>query len=950
MTRSVRRVAMLAAVAVMVALLAPIAGAGAGVAHAIGQVGDSCDVTDQELDNGRGLHCLNGQETRARGRNRCLVLGTTNRPADVYLPTDCFGSADSAVSYIEAIVQARFVEWLAPSAVPAEPKPATVQWEARVGRSVTPLNAPESGVADVIRTGVDPDRSTNPVEVFELKVIGSTANLDSKIDVVELQAQDYVNAMKFAGSLKAELGEAPAYVDTFWVRDRSCPLQSGAHPAAEYHAWWAAPGVVLARQISPACQREPSEQEEPGGTTVEEEIDEPEGTVGDLLLDLVNRVSGGARAVISARNALEICLEVNRISKLTEPVSGSTTVVGAACFDLLMTGTSVYGLAAFLVDTGFLSLEEADMLLMAMPQDVEFDNDVNDADWADYSNMFNEPPVSPLVLDLEGDGIKFIALDDSVAHFDLNENGLAERTAWVVPGDGFLALDRNDNGKVDDLSELFGGTEVDGFTKLSEIDTNGDDVIDSRDDAFGELLIWRDVDSDGTSDVGELASLTAVQVKSINVTADFVDEWVGENWVSHRGKFAFEDGSMGVIEDVWFANDQLNTVATVESDPGPGTEYMPRLKGYGTLHDLTAAITERPDLEQALRDLITTSVTDAPQDTSVAIEEFVLGWAEVDGVDPASRGAYMDGRQLAFLEAVHGTPFVASDGGSDPGPKASLGLEAYYDLVMGAFTRNLAVQLPLSAALRLDDFEILDSHPLAMLECFSYDYNRDRTHYSCFGTPADLFEPLITSRDGVDFWIAADALSAFGLPRAGTDDTAEIADHLIAAGAAPEIVDAFFMSTFPKIVGTISADTLTGGASPERIYGGAGADTLNGDDGNDVLYGGAGDDSLTGGSGSDVYVWTWGDGNDSVNEMSNNNSAVDRLVFEDVLPGQVGVEYSGSGTTMTLVVAASEPGAGDGGRISIPYAIDTYSRGLEKIEFDDGTTWDKSTLRVLANQ
>lgn len=60
MTRSVRRAAMLAAVAVVIALFVPIAGAGAVVAHAVGQVGDSCDVTDPELDNGRGLHCLNG--------------------------------------------------------------------------------------------------------------------------------------------------------------------------------------------------------------------------------------------------------------------------------------------------------------------------------------------------------------------------------------------------------------------------------------------------------------------------------------------------------------------------------------------------------------------------------------------------------------------------------------------------------------------------------------------------------------------------------------------------------------------------------------------------------------------------------------------------------------------------------------------------------------------------
>ena len=58
-------------------------------------------------------------------------------------------------------------------------------------------------------------------------------------------------------------------------------------------------------------------------------------------------------------------------------------------------------------------------------------------------------PVSPLVLDLDGDGYELSALASSNLRFDLDANGFAERTGWVHPDDGFLTLDRNGNGTID---------------------------------------------------------------------------------------------------------------------------------------------------------------------------------------------------------------------------------------------------------------------------------------------------------------------------------------------------------------------------------------------------------------------------------------------------------------------------------------------------------------------
>jgi hypothetical protein len=134
---------------------------------------------------------------------------------------------------------------------------------------------------------------------------------------------------------------------------------------------------------------------------------------------------------------------------------------------------------------------------------------------------------SPLVLDLDGDGVTLSALDDGVT-FDLLASGEKVRAAWIGRGDALLVLDRNGNGVVDDAAELFGSATArrsyaDGFAALSELDTNGDRVIDAHDSAFGALRVWRDANHDGVSDARELSTLARAGVASLALDARHVD-------------------------------------------------------------------------------------------------------------------------------------------------------------------------------------------------------------------------------------------------------------------------------------------------------------------------------------------------------------------------------------------------------------------------------------------
>lgn len=93
----------------------------------------------------------------------------------------------------------------------------------------------------------------------------------------------------------------------------------------------------------------------------------------------------------------------------------------------------------------------------------------------------------PLVINFDG---RAVQLSDQRFEFDLDADGRTEALPMLRPGSGFLALDRNGDGRINDGRELFGALTGDGFGELLAFDSDGNGWIDSGDTIFGQLRVW----------------------------------------------------------------------------------------------------------------------------------------------------------------------------------------------------------------------------------------------------------------------------------------------------------------------------------------------------------------------------------------------------------------------------------------------------------------------------
>ncbi len=154
----------------------------------------------------------------------------------------------------------------------------------------------------------------------------------------------------------------------------------------------------------------------------------------------------------------------------------------------------------------------------------------------------------PLIINTGSD---VAGLSDMKFRFDLDADGREDEISTLGEGSGFLSLDKNGDGKINDGNELFGVKSGDGFKDLAEYDSDGNGWIDENDEVFEQLKVWYKNDSGD-----ELKSLKDAGVGAIYLAAEKTEfridgtDQVIDGKVQKTGMFLKENGEAGTIQHV----------------------------------------------------------------------------------------------------------------------------------------------------------------------------------------------------------------------------------------------------------------------------------------------------------------------------------------------------------------------------------------------------------------
>lgn len=161
---------------------------------------------------------------------------------------------------------------------------------------------------------------------------------------------------------------------------------------------------------------------------------------------------------------------------------------------------------------------------------------------------------SPLMVNFDGGPIT-LSPPTSGAHFDMDGDGHLDRISWPTHSRiMFLVHDRNQNGGIDSVHELFGDntrfpdgrTYSNGFEALRTFDSNSDQRIDRQDAHFSALAFWSPV-------ANKIYHLSDLGVTSIDLAyVQMIERDEFKNETKQRSLLTIDGTHQLKIFDVYF--------------------------------------------------------------------------------------------------------------------------------------------------------------------------------------------------------------------------------------------------------------------------------------------------------------------------------------------------------------------------------------------------------------
>ena len=203
-------------------------------------------------------------------------------------------------------------------------------------------------------------------------------------------------------------------------------------------------------------------------------------------------------------------------------------------------------------ETEQLNFKAGGVVQTADGREINFDVQLNmSREFAQQSNISLQAGkgVDPLVINFDGTAGQ---LTNTKYSFDLNSDGAAEQISFLKPGSGFLALDTNNNHKIDDGSELFGPKSGNGFSDLTKYDSDHNGWIDENDPIFDKLQIWTK-DASGNDQLFSLGQkgIGAIFLGNISAQFNLKDQAnVSQGESQQAGIFLKENGTAGTVQQI----------------------------------------------------------------------------------------------------------------------------------------------------------------------------------------------------------------------------------------------------------------------------------------------------------------------------------------------------------------------------------------------------------------
>jgi hypothetical protein len=135
---------------------------------------------------------------------------------------------------------------------------------------------------------------------------------------------------------------------------------------------------------------------------------------------------------------------------------------------------------------------------------------------------------------------------------------------------------------------------------LRQLDSNADNKISALDAQYGQLKVWQDVNGNGVAEASEVKTLAQHNIKEISLatTGLPVQQVVGKSFISATSTVTKTDGTSTKAGAAFLATEKLlsNWIPPEGFSRIPIADKLPDLKGYGSVKDLSAAMTLDGDI------------------------------------------------------------------------------------------------------------------------------------------------------------------------------------------------------------------------------------------------------------------------------------------------------------------------------------------------------------------